>query len=93
LINKSKYNNGISLKNNQQNISTNNNINSNINQSNPPYIKKSQHNNNLEIINQQPLHNESANLNNNKMEKIFQKKKHYLLFKPILIFIYIIYYK
>ena len=76
MINKSKYNSGMSLKNNQQNINANNNVNSNINH---PYIKKSQHNNHLEIINQQPLHNESANLNNNKMEEnILEKESIYL---------------
>ena len=80
VINKSKYNSGMSLKNYSQNTNVNNNINSNINQSNPPYIKKSHNNNHLEIINQQGRHNESANLNNHKMEENILEKENIDIF-------------
>ena len=73
IVNKTKYNSGVNLKNNQNNIGLNDN--SNNNQSNPPYIKKPQKKNQLEIINQKGHHNESVNLNNNIMqEKILEKE-------------------
>ena len=80
IINKSKYSSGISSKNNQHNIGSNNIINQNINQQNHPYIKKSQNNNHLEIINHQGRHNESANLNNNKMEENILEKENIDIF-------------
>ena len=75
---KTKYNSGSSIKNYQQNISTNNNQNAN--HLNPPYIKKSQNTNHLEIINHQNKHNESANLNNNKMEANILEKENIDIF-------------
>ena len=78
--NKQKYSSGTSLKNYQQNMGFNNNVNPNINQPSGPYIKKSNNNNHLEILNHQARHNESASLNNNKMEANILEKENIDIF-------------